>query len=306
MKYLFKEITECEMCLSSTKDDKVLGQRLNKSQGLRPKKKTGISVSIKKCKNCGLIYSNPQPRPFDIQDHYGIPPEDYWRPDEFDWDKSHFSEQIKTVKKLLFFEKGMKALDIGCGVGKSMKSLEEAGFKASGIESSETFYKKALSHMAIKEDQIKLGMVEEIEYTEKFDFINFGAVFEHLYHPAKVLEQVSNWLNKDGIVHIEVPSSRDITVKIINVYYRLIGTNYVSHLSPMHSPFHLYEFDLDSFKLMSKRLDFEIEDHVFAVGSIFLQRGWRYFPKILHPLVRWYMYKTNTENVLTIYLRKIK
>ena len=300
MKYLFKEITECEMCLSNTKDDKVLGQRLNKSQGLRPKNKTGISVSIKKCKNCGLIYSNPQPRPFDIQDHYGVSPEDYWQPNYFDWDKSYFSGQIKIVKKLLFFEKGMNALDVGCGVGKTMKSLEAAGFKVSGIEPSESFYKKALSHMAIKEDQIKLGMVEEIEYTEKFDFITFGAVFEHLYHPAKVLEQVSNWLNKDGIVHIEVPSSRDLIVKIVGVYYRLIGTNYVSHLSPMHSPFHLYEFDLDSFKLMSKRLDFEIEDHQFAVGSIY------YFPKILHPLVRWYMYKTNTENVLTIYLRKIK
>ena len=300
MKYLFKEITECEMCLSNTKDDKVLGQRLNKSQGLRPKNKTGISVSIKKCKNCGLIYSNPQPRPFDIQDHYGVPTEDYFQPNYFDWDKSHFFNEIKIVKKLLFFEKGMNALDIGCGVGKNMKSLEEADFKVSGVESSESFYKKALSHMAIKEDQIKLGMVEEIEYTEKFDFITFGAVFEHLYHPAKVLEQVSNWLNKDGIVHIQVPFSRDFTAKVINVYYRLIGSNYVTNLSPMHPPYHLYEFDLDSFKLMSKRLGFKIEYYEIGVGSIY------FFPNILKPLVRWYKNKTNTGNVLTIYLRKIK
>ena len=300
MKYLFKEIIECEMCLSDTKDDKVLGQRLNKSQGLRPKNKTGISVSVKKCKNCGLIYSNPQPRPFDIQDHYGIPSEDYWKPNYFDFDKNYFSDQIKKTKKLLFFKKGMNALDIGCGVGKCMKSLEDAGFNASGIESSETFYKKALSHMAIKEDQIKLGMVEEIEYTKKFDFITFGAVFEHLYQPAEVLERVSSWLNKDGIVHIEVPSSKHLLAKIINVYFRLIGTNYVTHLSPMHSPFHLYEFDLDSFKLMSKRLDFEIEEYEFAVGEIL------FLHKILHPLVRWYMNKTNTGNQLTIYLKKLK
>jgi len=299
MKYLFKEITECEMCLSNTKDDKILGQRLNKSVGLRPKSRTGITVSVKKCKNCCLIYSNPQPRPFDMQAHYGILAEDYWKPSYFILDKDYFSNQIKKAKKLLLFEKGMNALDVGCGIGKCMKSLEEAGFNVSGIESSETFYNKALSHMAIKTDQIKLGMVEEVEYTKKFDFITFGAVFEHLYEPAKALERASSWLNNGGIVHIEVPSSRHLIAKIINIYYKLKGTNYVTSLSPMHSPFHLYEFDIDSFKLMSKRLGFSVEEYQFEVGDI------PFLPKIIHPLARWYMVKTNTGNQLTVYLKKI-
>ena len=300
MKYFFKEITECEMCLSNTIYDKVLGQRLNKTQGSRPKNKTGISVSVKKCKNCGLIYSNPQPRPLDIQDHYGIPPEDYWTPDYFDFDKDYFSNEIKIAKKLLFFKKGMNALDIGCGIGKCIKSLEEAGFNASGIEPSESFYKKALSSNTVKEGQIKLGMVEEVDFTKKFDFITFSAVFEHLYQPAKALERASNWLNKEGIVLITVPSSRHLLAKIINIYYRLKGTNYVTNLSPMHSPFHMYEFDLDSFKLMSKRLGFVVEKHKFEVGYI------HFVPKTLQPLIKWYMNKTNTGNQLSIYLRKIK
>jgi SAM-dependent methyltransferase len=194
----------------------------------------------------------------------------------------------------------MNALDVGCGIGKCMKSLEEAGFNVSGIESSETFYKKALSHMAIKADQIKLGMVEEVEYNKKFDFITFGAVFEHLYEPAKALERASGWLNSGGIVHIEVPSSRHLLAKIINIYYRLAGTNYVTNLSPMHSPFHLYEFNLDSFKLMSKRLGFSVEDYHFEVGDI------PFVPKIIQPIARWYMVKTNTGNQLTVYLKKIE
>ena len=132
-------------------------------------------------------------------------------------------------------------------------------------------------------------------------FLKFFVFFYFFLSSSTILgDEASNWLNKDGIVHIEVPSSRNLIAKIINVYYRLIGTNYVTHLSPMHSPFHLYEFDLDSFKLMSKRLDFEIEYYEFGVGSIY------FIPKILHPLVRWYLNKTNTGNVLTVYLRKIK
>ena len=59
------------MCGESNKHHTILGQRTNQSQGFRPKKNIGISVSIQKCTNCNLIYSNPQPIPFDIQDHYG-------------------------------------------------------------------------------------------------------------------------------------------------------------------------------------------------------------------------------------------
>ncbi len=46
-KYSFEEITICEMCGDHTINHKILGQRLNQSQGLNPKKKSGISVSIK-------------------------------------------------------------------------------------------------------------------------------------------------------------------------------------------------------------------------------------------------------------------
>ena len=77
-KYIFEDVVQCEICRKDTSGDKILGQRMDKSQGMSPKKKTGITVSIKKCRNCGLIYSSPQPIPFDIQNHYGIEPEDYW------------------------------------------------------------------------------------------------------------------------------------------------------------------------------------------------------------------------------------
>ena len=299
MKYTFEEVTHCEMCGDSTDGHKILGQRLNKSQGFAPKRKTGISVSVLKCKKCGLIYSNPQPVPYDIQDHYGIPVESYWKSGYLNWEPDYFSSEIRISKKLLSFEKGMNALDIGCGIGKCMKSLEQAGFNTYGIESSEPFYEKAITHMAIQKDRIKLGLMEEMEYTEKFDFITFGAVLEHLYHPAEALEKAFKWLNKGGIIQIEVPSSRHLIPKFINFYYRLRCTNYVTHISPMYSPFHLYEFDLESFKALSKSLGYEIAEYHYYVCSI------HFVPKFLHPIFRWYMKKTNRGMQLAVYLRKI-
>ena len=61
--YNFKDITECEMCGAVSSNHKVMGMRLNTSQGKNPKKKIGIAVGVMRCTNCALIYSSPQPIP---------------------------------------------------------------------------------------------------------------------------------------------------------------------------------------------------------------------------------------------------
>lgn len=299
LNYYFKEESNCNFCKKNTTDNKIMGLRLNKSQGFNPKNKTGIAVTIIRCKNCSLIYSSPQPIPLNIQDHYGIPPENYWTKEYFKVDDHYFSDQIKTAKKLINFENGMKALDIGAGIGKCMISLEKNGFDASGIEPSVTFREKAIELMNIDSEKIKLGMIEEVEYQEEsFDFITFGAVLEHLYNPAEAIEKTLKWLKPNGVIQIEVPSSKWLIPKFFNLYFRLRGTNYVTNLSPMHEPFHMYEFDLKSFKELSKSLNFEIAQYEYMVGDIY------HIPKGLHPLLRWFMKKTNKGMQLTVYLKK--
>jgi len=287
------------MCGDKTENHKVLGQRLNKSQGFRPKTKTGISVAIVKCSNCGLIYSNPQPIPFDLQDHYGILPEEYWKNEYFVSQSDYFGFQIEEAKKLLDFTAGMKALDIGAGLGKAMLSMQNKDFDVYGLEPSIPFYERAISKMGIGKDKLKLGAVEDLDYEkEYFDFIIFGAVFEHLYEPSKCLEKALSWLKPNGIIFIEVPSSKWLLPKFINFYFKFIGTNYVTNLSPMHSPFHLYEFDLNSFKKLSAKLNFKIEKYQYDVFSIY------YVPKLFHGILRAYMNATEKGMQLSVFLRK--
>ena len=253
LRYFFEEVKECEMCGDSTSAHKILGQRLNQAQGFRPQKRTGISVSIKQCTSCNLIYSSPLPVPFDIQDHYGIPPETYWKEGYFEVKPNYFSNQIVIAKQLLPYKSGMTALDIGAGLGKCMIALQNSGFDAYGFEPSIPFYERAVSKMKISPEKLRLGSMEDVEYSQgSFDFITFGAVFEHLYHPAECLEKAMQWLKPGGIIHVEVPSSKWLISKLINLYYRIAGTNYVTNLSPMHVPFHLYEFDLKSFSLLGE------------------------------------------------------
>jgi len=297
--YTFYYIERCEMCGDSTAAHHVLGNRLNQTQGISPKSKTGISVTVVKCDNCKLIYSQPLPIPQTIQDHYNTPPESYWGEDYFNVDENYFSNEINIVRDLLSFTPGMISLDIGAGLGKCMLAMEKVGFNSYGIEPSILFYNRAISKMGISKEKLQMGMVENVTYPEnKFDFITYGAVFEHLYHPAESLEKSLAWLRPGGIIHIEVPSSKYFIARLINFYYKICRTTYVSNLSPMHTPFHLYEFDLKSFEKLGEKLNYKIQKYEYHVCEI------SFIPKILKPLFHYFMKVTNTGMQLTVYLKK--
>ena len=117
-------------------------------------------------------------------------------------------------------------------------------------------------------------MMEEIEYEEDtFDFISFGAVLEHLYDPSCSIQKALNWLKPGGLIHIEVPSSDWLTNRIINAFYKLCLNDYVGNISPMHEPYHLYEFGLKSFEENSRRHNYEIAYHEYYVCKTFLPKN---------------------------------
>lgn len=213
-------------------DAKVIGIRLNRTQGKRPRNKSGIAVSVCRCRGCGLIFPNPLPRPQSLADHYGVPPESYWKAAYFENNERYFGKQIEDAKRLIGFRDGMTALDIGVGIGKSARALREANFDVWGIEPSEPFRANALEFTGLPGERIQLAVVEEAEFPDaSFDFITFGAVLEHLFDPSEAIARSLAWLKPDGVIHIEVPSSDHLVSKIINLYYRLIGTNFVTNIS---------------------------------------------------------------------------
>lgn len=153
--------------------------------------------------------------------------------------------------------------------------------------------------MKIAPEKLKLGMIEEVDYPDNFfDFITFGAVLEHLYDPSASIQKALKWVKPGGLVHIEVPSSKYLISRIFNFYFWLRGTNYVNNISPMHIPFHLYEFGIDSFNLNAEKNNYEVVHHEYYVCDVY------FIPKIFHGLLKWYMKKTNKGMQLAVWLRK--
>lgn len=286
------------MCGAPSSSFRTLGKRLNGSQGKNPRKITGITTSIQKCRRCDLIFANPQPIPESLQDHYGIPPEDYWVESYFQVDENYFRGVLQWLEDQMKILPGMKALDIGAGIGKCMIAMERAGFEVYGIEPSIPFCERAIERMGIDSNQIQNKAIEEAEFEkEKFDFITFGAVLEHLYEPGKALEKALEWLKPGGIIHLEVPSAHWFTNKFINRVYRFKGLDYVANLSPMHEPYHLYEFGLKSFQRHAEQHHYTIQDYHYIVCDTFLPKA---FDFVLKP----YMKRTNKGMQLAILLKK--
>ncbi|PYS99992.1 MAG: class I SAM-dependent methyltransferase [Acidobacteria bacterium] len=250
MKYTFHNVDACNMCGG---EGRIWGRRLSTSQGLRPRKRIGISTTVMRCRTCALIYSNPLPIPESISDHYSLPPEDYWHEDYFQISDDLFRDQLARLKELV---PGAKTfLDIGAGIGKTMRAVD---LDAYGIEASEPFYERAISRMGISPDRLKLSSFEDADYPQMFDIISFGVVLEHLYDPSAAIEKALTWLNPGGIIHIEVPSSAYLISRLMNLYFWLARTDMVVNISPMHVPFHLYEFTERSFELNGERLGYEV------------------------------------------------
>lgn len=75
------------------------------------------------------------------------------------------------------------------------------------------------------------------------------------------------------------------------------GLDYVANISPMHAPFHLTEFSYRSFVENATINNFKIKDHGYYVCKTFM-------PKVLDPMLKSYMKKTDTGMQLCIWLGK--
>ncbi len=299
--YRFLAIKACNMCGANSRHFKILGKRLNKSQGLKPNTKTGISVTVCQCKVCGLIFPNPMPVPLSIQQHYGVPAEKYWKSEYLNLKKEVISiDKDKWESKLGKIHSNFRSLDIGAGIGKHMLQMQALGIDAYGIEPSEIFYQKALEIAKIPENKLFNISIEDAEFTsDYFDFINFGVVLEHIYNPSNAISRAISWLKPGGKIYIEVPHARWLIGKIVNLSYKIRGLDYVTNLSPMHIPYHIYEFTPESFQLNAKLNNYQIQSISYFVCDTFL-------PDLFDALLKPIMKKTNTGMELSVWLTKTK
>ena len=113
--------------------------------------------------------------------------------------------------------KGDHLLDIGCGNGRLIVGLLEAGWQISGVELDPIAAKVARS-IGIDVTQ---GTIESLkEESDKYDAITLSHVIEHVHDPRKLLQDVYRLLKPNGVVYIETPNIDSHWAKLFRENWR--------------------------------------------------------------------------------------
>lgn len=134
------------------------------------------------------------------------------------------------VEHFIKAPKTAQLLDVGCGYGWVMKLLKERGYEnVNGIDTDESLMKELRS----KGLSVEAGSIYSKKlYHHKFDVILLKMVLEHLDNPREAVENLREWLKKDGILIIEVPdcSLYDCTA-FFRGYFQSVNMEHINNFS---------------------------------------------------------------------------
>ncbi|WP_157951096.1 class I SAM-dependent methyltransferase [Cyanothece sp. BG0011] len=189
---------------------------------------TENGFNLVKCKNCGLLYVNPQPDRSEIEKAHEIG--QHRGEKTIDVTGNFSSQKVETYLKIIkdfYGEKcqefsGKKWLDIGCGHGEFIKAIEifsEGTCNIQGIEPN-VYKQKSAQNQGLNVSFFDLDKCET-----KYDFISLLNVYSHLPNPIESLTNWSNLLTEEGELLIQTGDSADL--------------NSQDHHKPYYLPDHL-------------------------------------------------------------------
>lgn len=200
-----------------------------------------INEFVFKCENCLFLCSNLKPG-------YGREIEGI-----NELRKENFKKLIKIIKNLKVSKK-LKILEIGSGNGYFLEECIKNKIDITGSEAEKKDC-EILKKKFPKILQIKLP-IENLKHGkfEKFDFIVFNDVFEHLENLDLVINQLSLYLGRKGKILINLPSSNGIIFKLSSFFNHIGIKNFYNRLwqKDLSSP-HLSYFNSSNLKLLFKK-----------------------------------------------------
>ena len=210
--------------------------------------------NILKCKNCGLVYTNPQPSDDEIKRLYSFERGyDTWVLDPikskkiFNEKRKGFRENIKLVQE---YKKSGFLLDVGCSSGLFLELARSFSWKCYGVEVN----KDTAAIAKQKGFNIIVGDLLNAEFPdETFDVITFWEVLEHVKDPTSTLRRARSLLKDDGYLFISTPNISGFEPK---VGYYLMGKtiNFWRHPQP---PGHLYQFSKVTIQKLLQKTGFK-------------------------------------------------
>jgi SAM-dependent methyltransferase len=216
-----------------------------------------------------LAFLDPQPTPAQLEKLYG---KEYFteRPnyDRTEKDKAFIEEgksldlsQVKEDKFTRYMQqyypgRRFRYLEVGCGPGYTLKSLQSLGWETHGLEISAhaADYARRELHLPVV-----TGNIETTEdfHENQFDLAYLGDVLEHLLSPAAAIRKFGHILEPGGLLVLALPSVTNLpSMRLGFAAYKALGRQRRMDIPP----YHLYEFTPTTIRKMLAKNGFSVVD----------------------------------------------
>jgi len=184
------------------------------------------NVNYKVCAKCFCVYQDPIVK-LDYSDSFwqgAVDPDGIKRKfiEERSFKiKNWYGNTIKYLNK----NDGISVLDIGCGLGFFLSSLNKS-IKKYGIEESSfacEFIKKNYRDINL----LKGGVEKVKDLNIKFDVVMFYHVIEHLHNPSESLSLIKKVIKPEGVLILGTPNVGSFVAKYFGKNFR--------HYIPAHT-----------------------------------------------------------------------
>ena len=170
--------------------------------------------------------------------------------------RQHNFKKIIKIIKSLNKSQNFKILEIGSGNGFFIEECKKLSINITGSEADEKQYQL----LKLKYDntlKLNLPLKDMEKKFDKYDYIIFNDVFEHLEDLDLVIEQLKKFIKDNGQIIINLPSSDGLIFKFSNILNKLGFQNFYNRLwqKDLSSP-HLSYFNNLNLELLFKKHNF--------------------------------------------------
>ncbi len=173
-----------------------------------------------RCRSCGLVYQNPQPKPDEVALRYNDSYFNY----EYSNEDNFFNLMLLGLADAGFHNSELERwqdktfLDIGCATGKLLAYMQNRNWKVRGVEICKESAEYGIKQRGVP---IFIGTLPQAKLrSESFSLIHFSHLIEHVADPRALLAEVRRILKPGGRVIITTPNCTGFQARLFKNAWR--------------------------------------------------------------------------------------
>ena len=172
------------------------------------------------CRDCALVYQNPQPVFEDLKGRYG---QAYFQYEIANEDNFHRLMELGLADvdfagRTSGFPAGRRFLDVGCATGRLLEAMRERGWQVRGVDLCPESAAYAAEHRGV---EVFSGTLGEARFPAAgFHAVHFSHLIEHVPSPRGLLAEVRRILLPEGLAVVTTPNVDGLQARLFRGLWR--------------------------------------------------------------------------------------